>query len=440
LLRSGYDDDLTSEHDGKKTERPGGMKIAMVVPCYLPVPEGGAERQCRLQSRELVRRGHAVTVYTRRWSWRVPRRECMEGVQVVRMGRFYPFVEWVWSIRRRLSGRGKGEYLGGPTIDQVRMKQAVPPQRRVRLMAVLEWIGKAVHVLEWRLHFGRKKNRPDLWHVHADTWEGTLGAVSGARWARPVFVKPTGFPLRVGFSHVPFAGPGQRSAFGAIRYFALSPEIHEALRTSGVAEPLIVDLPNGVVMPMGGALTERKPIVLMVGNLTQGHYYKAFDVMLEAWSLIARNFPAVRLQIAGAGDAAPWRTMAEKLGCAASVKFLGRVEDVGALYDQAQVFCLPSREEGISNALLEAQSHGVACVVSDIPANRLVVRDGENGRVVPVGDAPALASAVCGLLGDDNQREQFGLMAVRRIATEFEIGAVVSRLEAAYAAALRAAP
>ncbi len=422
--------------DHQKAEKSGAMTIAMVVPGYVPVPEGGAERQCRLQSRELVRRGHAVTVYTRRWTWATPRSEFLEGVRVVRMGIFYPFVEWVWGVRRRLSGRGKGEYLGGPTIDQVRMKQAAPPRRRIRAMEVLDWIGKAVHVLEWRLHFLRKKNRPDLWHVHADTWEGTLGAISGARWKRPVFVKPTGFPLRLVFTPVPFAGPGQRDAMGAVRYFALSPEIYDALRRGGVEERRIVDLPNGVEMPEAVAWTERKPIVLMVGNLTQGHSYKAFDVMLEAWSRIVQAHPRATLAVAGAGDASPWRALAEQLGCAASVNFLGRVENTGPLYDEAQVFCLPSREEGLSNALLEAQSRGVACVVSDIRANRFVVRDGENGLVVPVGDASALASAVAGLLGDAARREKLGRTAVRHVAEEFELGAVVSRLEAVYAAAI----
>lgn len=409
------------------------MKIAMVVPGYLPVPEGGAERQCRLQARELVRRGHEVTVYTRRWSWASKRVEWMEGVRVVRFGCFYPLAEGAWRLRRRLTGKAKGEYLGGPTIDQVRMKQAVPPKYRFRVMAFLEWVGKGVHVLEWRWHFRRRNHHPDVLHVHADTWEGVLGAVSGWRWGCPVFIKPTGFPLRVAFAPVPFAGLEQRKAFGAVRYFALTPEIHEALRAQPVEEARIVDVPNGVEMPHSPTpAAEREPMVLMVGNLTQGAYYKAFDVMLEAWSRIASAHPQATLCMAGAGDPTQWKDLAEKRGCRTSVRFLGRVTDVGPLYDKAQVFCLPSREEGISNALLEAQSRGVACVVSDILANRAVVEDGVNGRVVPVGDPAALASAVAGLLDNPALREKLGIHAVRRVASEFEIGAVVSRLEEAY--------
>ncbi|MDY0149622.1 MAG: glycosyltransferase, partial [Kiritimatiellia bacterium] len=105
-------------------------------------------------------------------------------------------------------------------------------------------------------------------------------------------------------------------------------------------------------------------------------------------------------------------------------------------YDEVQVFCLPSREEGISNALLEAQSRGVACVVSDIRANRAVVTHGDNGWVVPVGDAEALALAVQKLLDDKPRRDRFGQNAVRRVAAEFEIGAIVSRVETAYQAAI----
>jgi glycosyltransferase involved in cell wall biosynthesis len=408
------------------------MKIAMVVPCYLPVPEGGAERQCRLQARELVKRGHEVTVYTRRWSWDAPRMEHMDGVRVVRLGGFHPVEEWVWGVRRRLTGRAKGEYIDGTTVDQVRMKQVPPPKRRIRVMALLARIGKAGYALEWRWHFRRKTDRPDVMHVHADTWEGVLCAVSGARWGCPVFIKPTLFPLRLDAARVPFAGKGQTDAVHHVRYFALSHEIHEALRTDYAAEDRIVDLPNGVEMPERTVLAKRAPIVLMVGNLTQGAYHKGFDVMLSAWDQIHRRQPGAVLHIAGAGDPTPWRKMAEQLGCIQTVRFLGRVADVGPLYDEAQVFCLPSREEGVSNALLEAQSRGVACVVSDIQANRAVVEDGINGLVVPVGDPAALASTVVRLLDNAALREALGQQAVRRMASEFEIGAVVSRLERAY--------
>ncbi len=413
-------------------------KIAMVVPRYLPLPEGGAERQCRLQARELARRGHDVTIYTRRWSWSQPRVEWMEGVRVVRMGWFYPVEEWVWTLRRRLTGRGKGEYLDGTTVDQIRMKQAERPKRRIRVMALLAWLGKTVHVLAWRLHFSCKSNVPDLWHVHADTWEIVQTAISGAQIGRPVFVKPTGFPLRIAFDPVRFGGAGvaaQRAAFDAVRYLSLTPQIREGLVEMGVEESRIVDLPNGVEMPTGALplAPARKPIVLVVGNLTQGSSYKAFDVMLEAWSRVVPRHLGAQLHMAGDGDPAPWRALAERLGCADSVRLLGRIRNVGPLYDAAQIFCLPSRVEGISNALLEAQSRGVACVVSDIRANLAVVDDGVNGLVVPVGNAEALAEAVSALLDDPARRARLGAAAVARIRGQFEIGAVVSKLERIYA-------
>jgi glycosyltransferase involved in cell wall biosynthesis len=152
---------------------------------------------------------------------------------------------------------------------------------------------------------------------------------------------------------------------------------------------------------------------------------------------VAPRHPGAELHIAGDGDPAPWRAMAERLGCAGSVRLLGRIRNVGPLYDEAQIFCLPSRVEGISNALLEAQSRGAACVVSDIRANLAVVEDGVNGVVVPVGDAEALAEAVSALLADPARRQRLGAAAVERIRRQFEIGAVVSNLERIYAGAER---
>jgi glycosyltransferase involved in cell wall biosynthesis len=86
----------------------------------------------------------------------------------------------------------------------------------------------------------------------------------------------------------------------------------------------------------------------------------------------------------------------------------------------------------MSNALLEAQSWGLAVVASDIPANRALVDDGINGLVVPVGDVDALAAAVIRLLDDAALRARLGRAARERVAREFAMDSVVDRLCALY--------
>jgi glycosyltransferase involved in cell wall biosynthesis len=81
---------------------------------------------------------------------------------------------------------------------------------------------------------------------------------------------------------------------------------------------------------------------------------------------------------------------------------------------------------------LEAQSWGLACVVSDIPGNCAVVKDGVNGLIVPVGDAASLANAILRLLGDAGLRRQLGNNAREKAQKEFSLEAITDRLLEAY--------
>ena len=124
--------------------------------------------------------------------------------------------------------------------------------------------------------------------------------------------------------------------------------------------------------------------------------------------------------------------MAAKLGCSQSVHFAGRLTDPSSAYERAMIFVLPSRWEGLSNALLEAQSHGLPCVVSNLPSNAHVVRHMSNGWVVPVDDVPALANAMLELLEKADLRQRLGAAARQRMEADFSMTSVVDRLESWY--------
>jgi glycosyltransferase involved in cell wall biosynthesis len=123
-----------------------------------------------------------------------------------------------------------------------------------------------------------------------------------------------------------------------------------------------------------------------------------------------------------------WERELAAAGCREQVDFVGYRQDLDVWFRRAAVFVLPSRHEGISNALLEAQSFGLPAVVSEIPGNRAVVVDGVTGLVVPAGDAAALAAALVRLLGDADLRRRMGSEARRRVSAEFGIETVARRL------------
>ncbi|MDE0840495.1 MAG: glycosyltransferase, partial [Kiritimatiellae bacterium] len=160
---------------------------------------------------------------------------------------------------------------------------------------------------------------------------------------------------------------------------------------------------------------------------------KGFDVLFEAWVQVIDQRPDAKLTVVGVGDAAPWQAyLAGHAKASESVTFMGRLDDPYEAYLGAGVFVLPSRVEGMSNALLEAQSSGLACVVSDIPGNRAVVSHDVNGLTVPVGDAGALAEGMLRLLGDTDLRARLGHAAREHMEQRFGLARVVDQLTDLY--------
>jgi glycosyltransferase involved in cell wall biosynthesis len=76
------------------------------------------------------------------------------------------------------------------------------------------------------------------------------------------------------------------------------------------------------------------------------------------------------------------------------IEWWGWKENMDDVYAQTAIVCLPSYREGVPKTLIEAAACGLPIVTSDVPGCREVVRHGENGLLVPVRDAGALARAL----------------------------------------------
>lgn len=191
-------------------------------------------------------------------------------------------------------------------------------------------------------------------------------------------------------------------------------------RLAFVPNPLA--LPNGK-SPNGGncaaSMPKGPPFVLTVGRLVED---KAQDVLLDAFARAGEDFKDWRLAVVGDGQLKMQLfAQAEDLGIAERVDWHGIVRDPHAFYRAAHVFALPSRVEGMPNALLEAMSCGLPVVVSDgAPGPLELVEDGRTGLVVPVNDAVALALALRRLASDEALRHRLGAAARERV-TEYDL-------------------
>jgi glycosyltransferase involved in cell wall biosynthesis len=277
----------------------------------------------------------------------------------------------------------------------------------------------------------------DVVHVHESHWLAGFGQWVGEQLHVPAFCKEAcgDVLLWQGGGDVPGRKAWRRRR-EKCRFIAITPHIRTKLEEAGIPADRIWDVPNGVELPAVAARPEAYDLVVYAGNFSQGSVYKAFDVLLQAWGNARREEPGMQLRLFGGGGTGRWKLVAEQEGCGASVEFAGTTDDLPGKFQEAGFLVLPSRVEGLSNVLLEAQAAGLPAVVSDIGGNVAVVNDGENGLVVPVGDAEALAAAMVKLYRSPALRVRMGAAARARVAAVFAIDQVARQLEKAYGQAL----
>lgn len=154
-------------------------------------------------------------------------------------------------------------------------------------------------------------------------------------------------------------------------------------------------LPNFVADDLSSPVSRRTlstpddgAVILALGRL---HQNKAFDVLIEAM----RRLPDVYLWLAGAGPLeADLRKQAAHFGVAPRIRFLGWRDNPAALYAAADLVVCPSRIEPLGNVVLEAWARQRPIVAAAADGPRELIRDGENGLLVPVDDPGALAAAI----------------------------------------------
>lgn len=131
--------------------------------------------------------------------------------------------------------------------------------------------------------------------------------------------------------------------------------------------------------------------------------------LIRAFGLLGRG--DARLVLIGEGDDKALRDLAGDLGVAERVVFAGYQEDAAACLRHLDVVVLPSRSEGLPLTVLEAFRERVPVIVSDIPENVELVRDGVNGHVFPVGDAAGLADVLREVLDETAPQREARLQA-----------------------------
>jgi len=401
--RHGVDYAKRSWADPRAGETTPVKRVCMLIPSFHPLI-GGAETQVRGLSAALLERGWMVSVVTRR---DVGTRE---GPPLSR----FEEVDGIPVIRIRSAGPGK--------------------------LASLRYLVGGL----WAL--GRM-GRGSIYHAHDFGTPGLMAALASRLLGGRSVVK-----LRTGASVY-------RSRFGSglrrrlfLRLLALhnrvvvvNHEVEELLHSMGLPPDRVVRIPNAIDGNIFRGASPRSrlearsrlglpkdlKIVLYVGRLM---HVKGVDILLRAWALLPEALrKGALLVIVGDG---PERERLERMvynrAIHHEVRFTGSRTDAADFYQAADIFVLPSRTEGLSNALLEAMASELPVVATAAGGTPDVVEDGHSGILVPGESEEGLAKGLTSMLSDPAQWEGMGVRGRARALEHAGYAVVLERLQSLY--------
>jgi hypothetical protein len=222
------------------------------------------------------------------------------------------------------------------------------------------------------------------------------------------------------------------------RLVAVSKRVEDDAVVEGIRPERIVRIANGIdiqkvdpaeILRVRNGLSVQSDdlVLLSVGRLM---YQKGHTLLLKALPTVLAEFPNVLALIVGNGPLKDdLQAEAARLNISEQVKFLGFRDDVPVLMSAADMFLFPSRFEGMPNSVLEAMGYGLAVIATDVQGVDELIRNEENGIIVPVENTAAISRAILRLANSPEERRRLGRAAHDTIKQKYTLDAMCVQYE-----------
>ena len=340
-------------------------------------------------------------------------------------------------------------------LDQGRVWPVVasPPESRLHLKCAeldIAWLplpAKSIHLLDrqrgsWTAVFKDvtssmysvaylavmiRRHKIDV--VHANTFKGALVAAIACRFSR----RPLVFHDRI---HVAHGVLGKAVALMADRIVVVSQAVGSKHRGRAARKSRLVY--DGIDVDRFSPASEQ-PAGMKVGFLGRITEEKGLLTLVECAGAVVTEVPDVRFLVGGEpftrADASYLNDVKARiaaLGLEDRFEFSGYVDDIRTLLAKVKVLALPSKNEGLGLAVLEAMAMGKPVVSFDIGGPRETITHGITGILIPPGDIGGFAGALASLLGDGDLARRMGEKGRERVVSDFSSRTTARRLEQVY--------
>ncbi|MGG3449088.1 glycosyltransferase family 4 protein [Domibacillus aminovorans] len=344
------------------------MKIVMLISSFYPLM-GGAEVQVRRLSNHLIKKGHQVTIVTR-WHEGLKTRENIDEIEIIRL---------------KVSKNSK--------------------------------IAPLIYLYKSLVYIGKNKKNIDILHSHSLRSTALSAAFGKLLFNIPAISKIAGGGNELGCEakrlyHQNIVGKARINFLTHYldAYISISKAIKKDLQEINVPTHKIKFIPNGINIDLKSKNSDDKPLELLEVEsrknlfLFAGRFekIKGLDVLLQAWKNTSPEFKDNnQLILLGEGkmDIQPFLNDP-------SILLIGRVDNVSSYMKYSDFFLLPSRYEGISNALLEAVVHKLYVIATPVGGTTDII-DESKGMIIEKENATKLSEGLhlASKLKDEQRKE-----------------------------------